>query len=260
MINDLGEQVGSAQVIDGVLTVVASSGDNDIMLGSARNDPDQIFVLIDYVSKFFPRSEVTAISMDMGDGNDSFGYNNFTGLVNLPPTLKGGAGNDELGGETARNYMDEPIEGIGTRPFAPVHLIGGEGDDFLGGGIGDAIVEGGPGNNRMYPRKGLFTVSDAPPKEPAPPPPVHVPDEGSSPIFLDDTFAAIVNFDSQSEVQVVVSNKSDDAITTEGDARGELVTSTPAPIPIAPKAATTQDSFLTSKGSLLRHSHQELWN
>jgi Ca2+-binding RTX toxin-like protein len=195
------------------------------MIGSSKDDPDQLFVTVNGARSYFSRQGITAISVDLGGGDDAFAFYDESGLVNLPATINGGAGDDEMGGEGDRDFMDHPIQ-IGDGPFAPLHLIGGEGNDSLGGALGDTFAEGGPGNDTMrglgkagYGNNGAFTILDAPTPE------------GSIHKTID---------------------AGDNAST------GSTSPSLPAP-PASALPATLEDSLLISEPSLLGDHADEIW-
>jgi Ca2+-binding RTX toxin-like protein len=78
-------------------------------------------------------------------------------------TVNGGAGDDSIGAEFERDYLDHIIpDAVNGGPFAPVNLVGGEGNDTLRGGIGDAVLDGGPGVNDLRGNPGRFTIVEAP--------------------------------------------------------------------------------------------------
>jgi Ca2+-binding RTX toxin-like protein len=258
MLNDQNQVVATVQIINGVLTVQTTSGPDDMMIGSLKDDPDHLYVHVNYVRTIFARAGITGISVDLGDGDDAYVANNYGGLLNLPTTVNGGAGNDEISGEYDRNDLWELIPNIGDGPFAPAHFIGGEGNDTLAGGIGDTVVEGGPGVNRMFGRKGLFTILDAPPKEPTP---VFVDDGGEgSMILLDDVVNGIFNVDSGSVTAVPIAGEA--IATPTKDASGPAETSAAAVSkpPLAASAPASANPLLSSEGSLLGRRENEIWN
>ena len=114
------------------------------------------------------RARVRGIQVDAGDGNDGVAFLNFNGLVNLPVTMNGGAGDDELYGEDDRNNVDDPIAFREYQSYyAKVVLNGGDGNDRLQAGIGDTTLIGGAGDDQISTgdRWGHNTVID----DPAPP-------------------------------------------------------------------------------------------
>jgi hypothetical protein len=162
MLNDQNQPVATAEVINGVLTVKTTDGSDEVMVGTDY-DTNQIYVDVNYVRKYFPRSGMTAISVDLLGGDDYYSSYNFNGLVNLPVTVNGGAGDDAIGGEYERDYIDHIIPAAtGDGPYASVNLIGGEGNDTLVGGIGEAMLDGGPGLNDLRGNPGRFTIVEAP--------------------------------------------------------------------------------------------------
>jgi Ca2+-binding RTX toxin-like protein len=260
MLDELDRPVATAEVVDGVLTVVTGSGPDDVMIGSAKDDPEHLYVFVNYVRKYFARSGITAISVETGDGDDSYAVHNFGGLVNLPTTVNGGAGDDAFGGENEFNFVGDRIRNLGDGPFAPVHLIGGDGDDTLAGGIGDTVVEGGSGTNQMYGRKGLFTIADVPVESPPP----FVGEEGEVfPSFPSDMI---------SEVGALLPTSFDGAIVAVATV-GEQPAAKPEPDASAPAggdavaaalaapgiAGSAENSLLMSEGSLLGQRDGEIW-
>lgn len=267
MLDDANHPVATVQIIDGVLTVTTSNGIDDAMIGSgnAKYHPDQLFVHVNHARSYFSREGITGISVDLGDGDDAFEFYDENGLLNLPTTVNGGAGDDEIGGETDRGFLDVLIQ-IGDGPFAPVHLIGGEGNDFLGGGIGDTVADGGPGNDTMrgsksaYGHNGTFTILDAPP--PTTPLPQFIDDEQAFPItyFLDDVFlldpiiGVVPPADDQQPLPIPT-------LTPNAEPQPESSTGAaalPTPLPSA-NPAIPQSSLLTSEDSLLGHQADEIW-
>jgi hypothetical protein len=96
------------------------------------------------------RSRVRGIQVDAGDGNDTVYFLNFGGLLNLPVTVNGGAGDDDLCGENERNNVDHPIA-FREYPssYAKVVLNGGDGNDCLEARIGDTTLIDGAGDDQF---------------------------------------------------------------------------------------------------------------
>ena len=259
MLDDASHPVATVQIIDGVLNVVTSDGVDDVMLGTAKGHPDQFFVHVNGVRQYFSRAGITAVSVDLGAGDDGFGVDNFDQLLNLPTTVNGGAGDDSIGGENEFNYLGERIADPGDAPFAPVHLIGGDGNDTLVGGIGDTVAEGDAGTNVMYGRKGLFTILDSPAITPIA---AFIDDGDATPIVysVDDGVVP--------DVAVSVIPPAGDpqpsptptlAPTSEPQADLSIgAAAVPTKTPVA-NSPTPEDSLLTSHESLLGHQADEIW-
>jgi Ca2+-binding RTX toxin-like protein len=261
MLDDANHPVATVQLIDGVLNVVTGDGVDDVMLGTAGGHPDQLFVHVNGVRQYFSRAGITAVSVDLGAGDDGFGVDNFDTLLNLPTTVNGGAGDDSVGGENEFNYLGERIADPGDAPFAPVHLIGGEGNDTLVGGIGDTVAEGGPGNDLMYGRKGLFTILDSPPVTPVPPS-IDDGETGRLPYMLDDgvvpdpivTIASPADNQQPSPTPAPTPTVEPDAEASSG-AAAAVPTTRPHANPRTP-----ENSLLNSHESLFGHRADEIWS
>src|SRR3954469_902175 len=79
MLDDANRPVATVQIVDGVLNVVTGDGADDVTLGTAKDHPGQIFVYVNYVRMYFSRADITAVSIDLGDGDDGFGFQEFDG-------------------------------------------------------------------------------------------------------------------------------------------------------------------------------------
>ncbi|HEY7117207.1 MAG TPA: hypothetical protein VH475_11495 [Tepidisphaeraceae bacterium] len=145
----LDRPVATVSVIDGVLTIRTSDANDDVMVGTQYRDPSQVYVSVNDVRRAFDRATLVGISIDAGEGDDSVCFHNFSGLVDLPTTIDGGAGNDEIASEGNSNYLGDRIVFPGDGPFAPAVLRGGTGDDRLFGGIGASLLQGGDGDDSL---------------------------------------------------------------------------------------------------------------
>jgi Ca2+-binding RTX toxin-like protein len=74
-----------------------------------------------------PAPDITAVSVDLGDGNDKY-----TGGGTAPQTINGGDGDDTI-----------------FAAHATMH--GGPGNDLLRGGLGPNVLDGGPGDDQLDP-------------------------------------------------------------------------------------------------------------
>jgi hypothetical protein len=259
MLDDANHPVATAQVIDGVLTVVTGDGADDVMVGTQA---DQLFVHVNGIRKYFARGGIIGISIDLGDGDDGFGFHDYHGLVNLPTTVNGGAGDDEIGGENEFNFVGDRIENLGDAPFAPVHLTGGEGNDTLVGAIGDTVVEGGPGTNLMYGRKGLFTIldADAPTKVPTPDPIDDNNDPGAGTLlyFLNDVIYPVT--EPSSIPTIITSNSAEPEPAAEPAAGASTEAAAAAVKPTtAGNPSVHDDSLLISAASLFGRRDLKIW-
>jgi hypothetical protein len=146
-----------ADLRHGALEVKGSDDGNTVALRLAQGDPSRIQVDVgdDGSPQFsFARSDVEAINVKMGDGNDRVriddGNGSFT--TTIPTTLSGGDGNDTLtggaGNETFRGG-DGNDSVIGGRGADTAYL--GDGDDSFrwDNGDGSDVIEGQDGTDTM---------------------------------------------------------------------------------------------------------------
>jgi Ca2+-binding RTX toxin-like protein len=101
------------------------------------------------------KAGVTAIAVDLGDGND-FAILAYTAT---PVVLHGGAGNDELTdgggadtifGDDGDDMIDRTSGGCCNQGFGSDTVDGGAGNDDITGGSGNDAVLGGAGNDKVY--------------------------------------------------------------------------------------------------------------
>jgi hypothetical protein len=125
----------SALVKHGTLEVRGSGHDDTVALRLKANDQNTVQVDVgnDGSADFsFPRSQLSAIAVEMGAGNDEALIDDSNGSVDgpngafpaIPTTIAGGPGDDKL--------------------------IGGAGAETLKGGAGNDTVIGGKGNDTAY--------------------------------------------------------------------------------------------------------------
>ena len=150
--------VTGAGVMDGVLYVAGTSGDDWVQIDQACNG--KITVKASFLSSCrhfrlgrrqtitFDLKEVERIHIALGDGNDRV---TIAGNVDLPVFIDGGAGDDSLQAGRGPTTL---IGGEGNdRLFGGCGddvLIGGSGNDYLSGGWGDDRLYGGEGDDRLY--------------------------------------------------------------------------------------------------------------
>ena len=129
-----------AAVKHGTLNVTGSDGGQRVALRLKQGDPSMIQVdagdngSTDFS---FDRSDVHAIRVKMGDGNDSARIDDSNGAFTntIPTTISGGDGNDSLeGGQTQVAAQNETFKG-------------GDGNDLVDGGKGNDTAYLGAGND-----------------------------------------------------------------------------------------------------------------
>ncbi len=146
-----------ATIRGGTLVVQGGDGADAVTLRLQAGNPDRVEVDVnaDGSSGFsFARSELSAINVKVGDGNDSVRVDDANGAFTdaIPTTIAGGDGDDSL------------VGGLGAETFRAGDgndtVIGGKGNDvtFLGDGNdtfiwnnGDAsdVIEGQNGSDKM---------------------------------------------------------------------------------------------------------------
>jgi Ca2+-binding RTX toxin-like protein len=159
MLNRRGEFEARAEVIDGVLHVSTGDDVDDIMLGTEHGNGEEIYVSVNGMRRKFSRAGLAGVVIDAQGGGDFFSFHNFVKIVDLPVTVIGGAGNDELYGQHDRDAVDGLLDG----GVPPSTLIGGEGDDIVYSGLGGGVIDGGGGADDLRVRgEAPVTVLDEP--------------------------------------------------------------------------------------------------
>jgi hypothetical protein len=129
-----------AKINNGTLSVKGGDHGDAIALRLKAGDPSRIQVDVgdDGSADFtFARSDVSAIKVQGGDGNDSLRIDDANGAFTntIPTTISGGDGNDSLqGGQTQIAAENETF-------------IGGDGVDLVDGGKGNDTAYLGDGND-----------------------------------------------------------------------------------------------------------------
>jgi Ca2+-binding RTX toxin-like protein len=125
--------VTGAGLVDGVLYVAGTSGDDWVQIGQTCNGKVKVYAsfLPDRCHvRTFNAKEIERIEIYLGDGND---HAHIATNIALPVLIDGGAGNDCL-----------------NAGRGPTIMIGGEGNDHLVGGRGNDTIFGGEGKDRIY--------------------------------------------------------------------------------------------------------------
>lgn len=172
---------GSVRIEDGILKITTTDKDDEVMIGTVSDRPDQIYIRIcelrrvagNYAAagKDFTITGLRGIEIHLGEGNDSVFFHNQRGLFTLPVTAYGGSGNDEFTAQSDRDWNDKLIWRPGDAPIAPATYLGEDGDDLFYCRPGDTLYVGGAGNDEYWFRNdGTKIIDDQFPPTPAPEP------------------------------------------------------------------------------------------
>lgn len=132
---------------NGIVTFTGGSG-IDWMFVSA--DESSVTVQINGVDHVFDRAKVKGISLSGGAGDDTILVFDNAGSFDIPVTMTGGRGNDDLEGGAERDYLDggednDYMFGNGGNDV----MFGGDGNDIMNGGDGNDVMMGGDGDDLM---------------------------------------------------------------------------------------------------------------
>jgi Ca2+-binding RTX toxin-like protein len=130
----------SATLKDGVLTIAGTRRSDDYLIYVAnRSAADGLVIVVNHRQNLhFNSAEISRIDIELGLGNDNVNFTVSTLAghillpVDIPVTVRGGAGNDTLSGSGKADLLD-----------------GGDGNDALYPQGGDNTVLGGAGNDRI---------------------------------------------------------------------------------------------------------------
>lgn len=141
----------SASLVGGTLSVSGTAHADNISISMHAGDATKLDINLNGTTQSFDKSDVSAIVVSAGAGNDFVILDELDGKIDIPTTLLGGAGNDLLNGGSG----DDFLSGGGGNDA----LFGGGGDDTLDGGVGvdkltggadnDSVI-GGAGNDRLF--------------------------------------------------------------------------------------------------------------
>jgi len=133
-------QSASASVANDRLTVVGTQGADTVLLGLDANDPNTLHVDLNGIGQTFDRKTFTAVTVELGAGDDVFAIDGQFGDEAL--TVDGGNGNDTINGSNATDV-----------------LKGGGGNDTIFGNAGDDVIFAGAGNDKVDAGTGRDIVS-----------------------------------------------------------------------------------------------------
>lgn len=145
-----GNVVGSATLVNGLLTVNGTSASEEIVLGMAWGDPTKAYVRItrpDANATFvYDRAKLTGIVVNAGDGDDYLDFLSFGKALSIPVTLNGDGGDDGFEGN-GRSWDEVQGGFVGGTTFIGVVMHGGDGNDHLDSGYGPDVLDGGDGDD-----------------------------------------------------------------------------------------------------------------
>jgi Ca2+-binding RTX toxin-like protein len=148
----------SASLVNGVLTVEGTTGNDTISISNKAGDFSHFTVTINGTAEDFLRSDLHSslsspfrpIFVYGRSGNDMIEVDNSNGVVNFGMWFEGNDGNDTIiGGDLPDTLFgrdgDDEIHGGKSSDI----MVGGEGKDDIFGGGGNDAIRGGADNDRI---------------------------------------------------------------------------------------------------------------
>ena len=158
-----GNVMGSATLENGLLPINGTADGEEVMLGMFYNGATDLVgrvrVSITRVTPahtyfrgqyFYDRAAIKGIVVNAGDGNDYIDFLSFRRALDVPTTLNGGAGNDDIEGNSVAWSEDDPMKVVDTTDVGTT-IHGGAGNDLIhaskspadlfDAGDGDDVIE-----------------------------------------------------------------------------------------------------------------------
>jgi Ca2+-binding RTX toxin-like protein len=155
----------SATLKDGVLTITGTRrSDHYEIYVANRSAADGFVVVVNHrKSLHFDPAKIKKIKVDLGLGNDEVSFDDTPYFVHLsagvPVTVLGGAGNDTLTGSTRSDLLDGGDGDDGLYPQGGNNtVLGGDGNDRIDPGEDNNLLHGGGGDDFIIARAGNDTV------------------------------------------------------------------------------------------------------
>ncbi|HEX8911095.1 MAG TPA: calcium-binding protein [Humisphaera sp.] len=158
---------GKAVLDHGTLVVKGTSRADVISVSLAPADPTAVQVFINDAATpayAFRLTEVAAIRIDGGRGNDDLRVVESHGVITAPATIVGGKGHDYIEGGSGDDHLfgqdgeDTILGDVGMDEIdggkGDDHLLGNGGADRIVGGDGNDLIEGGGNNDTLLGGKG----------------------------------------------------------------------------------------------------------
>jgi RTX calcium-binding nonapeptide repeat (4 copies)/Beta-galactosidase len=134
----------AAPVLDGAtgqLTVTGTDRSDTVVVARDRRRPSKLVLVVNGAGYKYASRAVKSIRVDAGAGDDKVVVNSRFGTVSQRMVLLGGAGDDTLGGSLGNDDIG-----------------GGAGNDLLSGAGGDDSLDGGAGNDKLFGARGNDTL------------------------------------------------------------------------------------------------------
>jgi Ca2+-binding RTX toxin-like protein len=120
-------------LIDGILRVNGTSGDDQILLSLRASNTNMLEVSLNGTLSSFRVKDVSSIIVDAGDGNDTIKFDETNGPISISSKLYGDAGDDTIMGGSGKD-----------------RIYGGDGNDWISGGAGNDVIYGEAGDDRLF--------------------------------------------------------------------------------------------------------------
>jgi len=151
----------SADLVDGVLGVTGTSGDDNIRI-SISKDTSKLAVKLDGTATLFSLASINKIKVDGLGGDDTICIRQHRGQINIATELNGGDGDDQIFGGNGNDVIsggagDDVIRGNGGDDV----LFGGVGTDKISGGRGNDSLLGGAGVDKLRGGAGIDVSNDS---------------------------------------------------------------------------------------------------
>jgi Ca2+-binding RTX toxin-like protein len=155
----------SVTLSDGLLTITGTrrSDHYEVYVGNRSSADGLVVVVNNRKLLHFDPAKIKKIKVDLGLGNDEVSFDDtpyFGHLsVDVPVTVRGGAGNDTLSGSSRSDLLDGGDGDDGLYPQGGNNtVLGGAGNDRIDPGEDDNLLHGGSGDDFIIARAGNDTV------------------------------------------------------------------------------------------------------
>ena len=131
----------------GTLTVLGTKNNDDVVISADSQNPNLLAIRVNNQTDLVPAAGIKAVFVNLGRGNDKFIFDATFGAAQSKVavrTVLGGEGDDSLGGSIGNDSIDgqggnDTISGRQGNDT----LLGGAGADRISGGNGNDVADGG---------------------------------------------------------------------------------------------------------------------